>query len=75
MTYPEYAASLFAGNDFCRSALAAGAILFSRPLFLNVGIAEGVTLLAGLTVSGVIGIFVLWYYGANLRARSRFTAK
>lgn len=75
MTYPEYAASLFAGNDFCRSALAAGAILFSRPLFLNVGIAEGVTLLAGLTVSGVIGIFVLWIYGANLRARSRFTAK
>ncbi|KAK0116003.1 hypothetical protein ONS95_013040 [Cadophora gregata] len=75
MTYPEYAASLFAGNDFCRSALAAGAILFSRPLFLNVGIAEGVTLLAGLTISGVIGIFVLWYYGANLRARSRFTAK
>ncbi|KAL2067884.1 hypothetical protein VTL71DRAFT_15982 [Oculimacula yallundae] len=74
MTYPEYAASLFAGNDFCRSALAAGAILFSRPLFLNLGISEGVTLLAGLTVSGVIGIFVLWYYGANLRARSRFAA-
>lgn len=75
LTYPNYAASLFAGNDFCRSALAAGAILFARPLFLNLGVAEGVTLLAGLTISGVIGIFVLYWYGASLRARSRFTAK
>jgi DHA1 family multidrug resistance protein-like MFS transporter len=75
LTYPQYAASLFAGNDFSRSALAAGAILFARPLFLNLGIQRGVTLLAGLTISGVIGIFVLYFYGATLRAKSRFAAK
>jgi DHA1 family multidrug resistance protein-like MFS transporter len=75
LTYPQYAASLFAGNDFCRSALAAGAVLFARPLFLNLGIAKGVTLLAGLTISGVLGIFILFFYGPALRARSRFAAK
>ncbi|KIV91153.1 hypothetical protein PV10_05725 [Exophiala mesophila] len=75
LTYPQYAASLFAGNDFARSSIAAGAIHFSRPLFHNLGVGEGVSLLAGLTVGGIIGIYLLWAYGANLRARSRFAAK
>ncbi|OQV02071.1 hypothetical protein CLAIMM_07322 [Cladophialophora immunda] len=75
LTYPQYAASLFAGNDFARSSIAAGAIHFSRPLFHNLGVGSGVSLLAGLTVGGIIGIFVLWKFGANLRARSRFAAK
>ncbi|KIX98175.1 uncharacterized protein Z520_06255 [Fonsecaea multimorphosa CBS 102226] len=75
LTYPQYAASLFAGNDFARSSIAAGAIHFSRPLFHNLGVGSGVSLLAGLTVGGIIGIFTLWKFGANLRARSRFAAK
>ncbi|OAP61065.1 hypothetical protein AYL99_03266 [Fonsecaea erecta] len=75
LTYPQYAASLFAGNDFARSSIAAGAIHFSRPLFHNLGVGSGVSLLAGLTVGGIIGIFVLWKFGASLRARSRFAAK
>jgi len=54
LTYPKYAASLFAGNDFCRSSLAAGAILFARPLFLNLGVGGGVSLLAGLTCVCVV---------------------
>lgn len=75
LTYPQYAASLFAGNDFARSSVAAGAIHFSRPMFLNLGVGPGVSLLAGLTFGGCIGIWALWYYGATLRARSRFAAK
>jgi len=75
LTYPQYAASLFAGNDFCRSSVACGAIHFARPLFLNLGVGKGVSLLAGLTVGGVMGIYVLFFYGATLRARSRFAAK
>lgn len=55
--------------------MAAGAIHFSRPLFANLGVGRGVSLLAGLTVGGIIGIFVLWRFGAALRARSRFAAK
>ena len=75
LTYPQFAASLFAGNDFARSSIAAGAIHFSRPLFGNLGVGPGVSLLAGLTVGGIIGIFVLWKFGEALRARSRFAAK
>jgi MFS transporter, DHA1 family, multidrug resistance protein len=75
LTYPQYAASLFAGNDFARSSIAAGAIHFSRPMFLNLGVGPGVSLLAGLTFGGCIGIWTLWYFGAALRARSKFAAK
>jgi MFS transporter, DHA1 family, multidrug resistance protein len=72
LSYPQYAASLFAGNDFLRSALACGSILFARPLFINLGVDKGVTLLAGLSVIGIIGMFVLYIYGAKLRSRSKF---
>ena len=54
MSYPQYAASLFAGNDFCRSAFAFAAILFARPMFLSLGIGKGVSLLAGLSVLGIV---------------------
>ena len=54
MSYPQYAASLFAGNDLCRSAFAFAAILFARPMFLNLGIGRGVSLLAGLSVLGIV---------------------
>ena len=72
LSYPQYAASLFAGNDFFRSAFACGSILFGRPLFLNLGVGKGVSVLGGLSCLGVIGIFGLWIYGAKLRARSKF---
>ncbi|KAF7506481.1 hypothetical protein GJ744_011731 [Endocarpon pusillum] len=72
LSYPQYAASLFATNDTWRSALAAGAIIFARPLFINLGVGRGISILAGLAVGGVVGMFGLYYYGAKLRARSRF---
>lgn len=75
LTYPQYAASLFASNDFTRSAMAAGAILFARPLYLNLGIGQGISLLAAFTVACVGGIWVLYFCGARLRAKSRFAVK
>ena len=72
LAYPRYAASLFAGNDFARSALAGAAVIFSRPLFGNLGIGPGVSLLAGLTLTLVPGIYVLYFWGPKLRAKSRF---
>jgi DHA1 family multidrug resistance protein-like MFS transporter len=74
LAYPKYSASLFAANDFARSSIACGAIHFSRPLFINLGVGKGVSLLAGLSCAGVIGIFVLYFYGGALRRRSRFAA-
>lgn len=72
LSYPKYAASLFAGNDLTRSSMACGSILYARPLFLNLGIAEGVTLLAGLSIAGIIGTAALYFVGAKLRAKSSF---
>ena len=54
MSYPQYAASLFASNDAVRALFAFGAILFSRPMFLKLGIAKGISLLAGLSVLGIV---------------------
>jgi DHA1 family multidrug resistance protein-like MFS transporter len=73
LVYPRYAASLFAGNDFSRSAFAFAFILFSRFIFVNLGIGKGVTVLAGLSVLGILGMVVLYFYGGKLRARSKFT--
>lgn len=70
--YPRYSASLFAANDFCRSALACGCVLFGRPLFRNLGVGRGVSVLAGLSALGIIGIWILYVYGGRLRAKSKF---
>jgi DHA1 family multidrug resistance protein-like MFS transporter len=75
LVYPQYAASLFAGNDFTRSALAAGAIHFSYPLFHNLGVDRGISLLGGLTVGCSFGVYALFFLGEKLRAKSRFAAK
>ncbi|KAI1025072.1 hypothetical protein LB504_009746 [Fusarium proliferatum] len=72
MTYPQYSASLFAANDFFRSALASGSILFAHPLYKNLGFAKGTSLLGGLSVIGIFGMWILFFYGAKLRALSKF---
>ncbi|ETS83258.1 hypothetical protein PFICI_05134 [Pestalotiopsis fici W106-1] len=72
LSYPQYAASLFAGNDFFRSALAFASILFAKPMFAHLGVARGTTLLAGLSIIGIIGIWVLYFIGARLRSMSKF---
>lgn len=72
LSYPKYAASLFAGNDFFLSALAFAAVLFAPPLFEDLGVARGNSLLGGLSVVGVIGIWTLYIFGARLRSMSKF---
>jgi len=73
-SYPLYVASLFAGNNLARSRLAFAVVLFDRPLYENVGIGLGTSLLGGLTAGCVIGIYVPWYYSDRLRARSNFAS-
>ncbi|KAI5463085.1 major facilitator superfamily domain-containing protein [Mariannaea sp. PMI_226] len=72
LSYPMYAASLFAANDFFRSALACGSVIFAHPLYGNLGVAKGTSLLGGLSVIGIIGIWLLYFYGAKLRSMSKF---
>lgn len=72
LAYPRYSASLFAGNDVVRSTIAFAGIMWSGPLFKNLGVDKGCTLLGGLTIGCIIGIVILYVYGAKLRARSKF---
>ena len=72
LTYPQYAASLFAANDFFRSAMAGGAIIFAHPMYQNLGIGRGISILGGLCGGCVLGVWALWYWGASLRKRSKF---
>ena len=75
MVYPQYAASLFAGNDAARSFLAFAAVMYGRVMYVSMGIGPACSLLGALTAACVGGILVLYYFGARLRARSRFSAK
>lgn len=72
VAYPRHSASLFAMNDFARSTLAFAAILWSGPLYQNLGVAKGTSLVGALTVPCVLGIFALYWFGAELRNRSLF---
>ncbi|KAF1999563.1 MFS general substrate transporter [Amniculicola lignicola CBS 123094] len=71
-SYPKYAASLFAGNSIWRSGTAGASIVFARPLFINLGVHKGVTLLAGLSLAGIAGTIAIYTFGKRLRARSKF---
>ena len=72
LSYPNYAASVFAGNTVARSVLAAAIIHCSQPLYVNLGVNRGVSLLGGFTIGCIFGIFALYHYGPSLRARSKF---
>ncbi|KAJ3497047.1 hypothetical protein NLG97_g2202 [Lecanicillium saksenae] len=71
-SYPKYAASLFAGNSIWRSGIACGSVVFARPLFINLGVAWGTTLLAFFSVVGIFGTIALYVFGKKLRAKSKF---
>ncbi|ORY69418.1 major facilitator superfamily domain-containing protein [Leucosporidium creatinivorum] len=76
IAYDKYAASLLAANDFLRSFVAAAIIHGGVPLFTNLGVGGGVSLLAALLAAlGISGILVLHHFGAHLRAKSKFTVK
>lgn len=74
-SYPQYAASLFAGNSVMRSATACASVIFARPLFINLGVHKGVSVLAGLSVMGIFGTTTIYIFGKQLRARSKFAQK
>jgi DHA1 family multidrug resistance protein-like MFS transporter len=71
-SYPRYSGSLFAANGFVRSTFAGGVILFAGPMFARLGIDGGISLLAGLTLLCIFGIYGMYFGGAALRKRSRF---
>ncbi|KAE8137115.1 major facilitator superfamily domain-containing protein [Aspergillus pseudotamarii] len=73
LAYPRYTASLFSGNGLIRSSVAFAGVLWSHPLYDALGVNWGMTLMGGCCAICIIGIYVLYYFGHKLRARSKFT--
>ncbi|ODQ50367.1 MFS general substrate transporter [Saitoella complicata NRRL Y-17804] len=73
--YPKYAASVYAGNDFFRAAFGAGFPLIATPLFANLGIGWGCSLLGFISVGMIPIPFVLYRYGGWLRKKSKYAKK
>ncbi|GAA6031821.1 hypothetical protein JCM8097_002007 [Rhodosporidiobolus ruineniae] len=73
ISYPRYAASLLAGNDFARSVVASVFPLFGASMFKRLGLGGGSSLLAGLAILMIPGLWAIMHYGHRLRARSQFT--
>jgi DHA1 family multidrug resistance protein-like MFS transporter len=72
LSYPNHAASLFAGNSFAKAVIAFGGVLWSHPVYESLGLAKGMSLLGSLCAVCVSGVFVLYAFGERLRKRSRF---
>ncbi|KFA70193.1 hypothetical protein S40285_04418 [Stachybotrys chlorohalonatus IBT 40285] len=74
-SYPTYAASAAAATTLLRSVAAFLFPLFAPTMYSALGNGWGNSLLAFLAIGiGVPAPILLWYYGAALRARSRFCA-
>lgn len=69
--YPEYAASVLAGNDFMRSSFGAGFPLFATAMYDNLGVAWASSTLGFLSIAFIPIPFVLYRYGAQIRKKSK----
>ncbi|KAE8153979.1 major facilitator superfamily domain-containing protein [Aspergillus avenaceus] len=71
-SYPQYAASVLAGNDFMRSSFGAGFPLFATAMFHNLGVGWACTLLGCLSVLFVPYPFILYIFGRRIRMASKY---
>ncbi|KAF7562648.1 hypothetical protein G7046_g1480 [Stylonectria norvegica] len=68
-SYQKYAGSLFAANGLVRALFAGSAVLFSPVMFRTLKVSGGVSLLAGLSVVCIFGMYGIFFFGASLRRR------
>ena len=73
--YPDYAASVLAGNDLFRSAFGAGFPLFASAMYHNLGVAWASSTLAFLSIAFIPIPFALYFFGERLRKLSRHARK
>lgn len=69
--YPEYAASVFAGNDFFRSSFGAGFPLFASAMYRKLGVDWASSLLGFLSIGFIPIPFVLYFHGKRIRLASK----
>ncbi|KAF2813263.1 MFS general substrate transporter [Mytilinidion resinicola] len=73
--YPDYVASVFAGNDFMRCGFGAGFPLFAAAMYNRLGVGWASSLLAFLGIAFIPIPYVLYVYGGRLRKRSKHARK
>lgn len=73
--YLSSAASALAANTFVRSFVAAGFPLFAPAMYDRLGVAWATSLLGFLCTALIPAPIVFYYYGARVRAMSKYTAK
>lgn len=69
--YPDYAASVLAGNDFFRSTFGAGFPLFATAMYKKLGVAWASSTLAFISIAFIPIPFVLFKYGKAIRKKSK----
>jgi hypothetical protein len=69
--YPEYAASVYAGNDFMRSSFGAGFPLFAAAMYNKLGVGWASSLLGFLSILFIPIPFVLYIFGKKIRLQSK----
>jgi hypothetical protein len=73
--YGPYAASATGGNDLARDFLAGIAALYSAPMYTNIPgrpLQYPTTILACLAALVTVPIYVVYWKGPEIRARSKF---
>lgn len=73
--YPDYVASVLAGNDIMRSSFGAGFPLFATAMYKNLGVDWASSTLAFLGIAFIPIPFALYYYGERLRKISKYARK
>jgi MFS transporter, DHA1 family, multidrug resistance protein len=69
--YPEYAASVYAGNDFMRSSFGAGFPLFAAAMYNKLGVGWASSLLGFLSILFIPIPFALYIFGKKIRLHSK----
>ncbi|KAF2828111.1 MFS general substrate transporter [Ophiobolus disseminans] len=73
--YGSYAASATGGNGFMRDFLAGMCALFTGPMYKKLSIRNSYLVLFGLATLFCIPVYIFYYKGAAIRARSKFASK
>ncbi|KAF2007186.1 hypothetical protein P154DRAFT_569077 [Amniculicola lignicola CBS 123094] len=73
--YGEYAASATGGNGFMRDFLAGMCALYTGPLYKKLKPKKASFLLFGMSVIVCVPVYVFYWFGPSIRAKSKFAKK
>ncbi|KAF2437746.1 MFS general substrate transporter [Karstenula rhodostoma CBS 690.94] len=71
-SYGEYSASATGGNGFARDFLAGMCALYTGKMYKTLGIRNSQLVLFGLATLFCLPVWVFYYYGPEIRKKSRF---